>query len=137
MRLCVLALILGTLAPAQTLVEPGQLGGSIAQVQTPHDRTMQRVWIASMLAMAGATAFDAASSWGKSEGNGFLASADGSFGARGLSIKAAIAAAVIVPQLLLRRHKELNRRFLTGNFVQAGIFTAVSIHNLGIDRPRY
>ncbi|MDQ2774713.1 MAG: hypothetical protein M3Y57_07290 [Acidobacteriota bacterium] len=137
MRLCVLALVLGTLASAQTFVEPGQLGGSIAHVETPHDRTMQRLWIGSMLAMAGATAFDAASSWGKSEGNGFLASPDGTFGARGLSIKAAIAAAVIVPQLLLRRHKELNMKFLTGNFVQAGIFTAVSVHNLGINRPSY
>ncbi|HEX4810912.1 MAG TPA: hypothetical protein VH325_18385 [Bryobacteraceae bacterium] len=103
----------------------------IARVETAHDRKVNRIWIASMLAMVGATSLDAGTSWGKREANGFLASSDGTFGAKGLGIKAGMAAGVILPEILLR-HKDLKSKFAVGNFAEAAIFTGVSVHNLRI-----
>lgn len=100
-----------------------------------HDRHVNRIWIASMIAMAAASGFDAGTSWGKFESNGLLASPDGTFGARGLSIKAGVAAAIIVPQILLHKHKDLRAKLAAGNFAGAGVFTGVAIHNLGIAAP--
>lgn len=101
-----------------------------------HDRIVNRVWIASMLAMVAASGFDAGTSWGKQEANGLLASPDGTFGARGVSIKAGAAAAIIIPQILFRKHKELRTKLAIGNFAGAGVFTGVAIHNLGIAAPK-
>ena len=156
-RLAGLTLLCGVLVSAQTLIQPGQLNSGpasppltgnfstltsprysiAANIETPHDRIVRKVWIGSMLAMAGASGLDAATSWGKLEGNGFLASGNGTFGARGLSIKAAMAAAVLLPQALLRNHKELRVKFAVANLVEAGIFTGVSIHNLGVSAPAH
>lgn len=97
-----------------------------------HERHVNRIWIASMIAMVAASGYDAGTSWGKQEGNGLLASPDGTFGARGLSIKAGVAAAIIVPQILLHKHKDLRAKFAAGNFAGAAVFTGVAIHNLGI-----
>ncbi len=104
---------------------------AIASVKD-RDTRMKRLWIGSMAAMLGATSMDAATSWGKREGNGLLASSDGNFGMRGASIKFGMAAAVIIPQVLLRKHVSLRSKFMLGNFIEAGIFTGVSIHNLGV-----
>lgn len=100
-----------------------------------HDRRINRIWIASMISLVAASGFDAGTSWGKYESNGLLASSDGTFGAKGLSIKAGVAAAIIVPQVLLRKHKDLHGKFAVGNFGGAAIFTGVAIHNLGIPVP--
>jgi hypothetical protein len=75
---------------------------------------------------------DAASSWGKLEGNSLLASPDGTFGAKGMSIKVGIAAGVVLPQILLRKHKNLKSKFAIANFAEAGLFGGVAIHNMGI-----
>ncbi len=108
---------------------------TIAQGDTRHDRIMKGLWISSVVAAIAGTSFDAASSWGKLESNGLLASSNGTFGAKGLSIKAGVAAGVIVPQILLRKHKELRTAFIIGNFGEGAIFSAAAIHNLGIQRP--
>lgn len=105
---------------------------SIADVKDRHDRMMKRVWVTSMVSAVAGTSFDAASSWGKLESNSMLASSNGTFGAKGLSIKLSIAAAVIVPQICLRKHKELRPAFVIGNFAEAAVFTAAAVHNLGI-----
>lgn len=105
---------------------------SIAEVSDRHDKLMNRVWIGSMFAAIAATSADAATSWGKREGNGLLASSDGTFGTRGLSIKMGLAAAAIMPQILFRKHKDLKGAFAIGNFGEAAIFTGVAVHNLGI-----
>ena len=74
---------------------------------------------------------------GKYEGNPLLASSDGKFGERGIAIKAGIAAAVLVPQVLLvRKHKDLRSKFAIANFVEAGVFSGVAVHNLGIAAPK-
>jgi len=151
----------GLTLKAETPVQPGQLAASApaiaaqsfsvesgayathTQVKTNiamvddqrHDRFMHRLWIASMMAAAAGTSLDAATSWGKYEGNGFLASSDGRFGAKGVSIKAGLAMAVFMPQIALRRHKELRVPFTIGNFAQAALFGGVAAHNLGVRAP--
>jgi|GEM_PF-3154337 len=141
---------------AQTLIQPGQFAGAspirievanlaagtsssalplnsaMANVEDRHGQAVNRVWIASMLAAAGASSLDAATSWGKTEGNPLLASSNGTFGARGASLKIGIAAALIVPQILLRKHQELKKVFAIGNFGEAAFFSAVAVHNMGI-----
>ena len=97
---------------------------------------MDRIWVGSMVTMLAATSFDAGSSWGKREGNPLLASSNGTFGAKGLSIKMSLAAAVIVPEVLLRHHKDMKSKFAIANFAEAGLFTGVAIHNLGIAGPK-
>ena len=101
-----------------------------------HDRNLNHLWIASMVVMAAASGADAATSWGKLEGNGLLASPDGRFGAKGISIKVGIAAGVIIPQILFRRHKDLRMAFSLGNFAQAALFSGIAIHNVGIAGPK-
>jgi hypothetical protein len=105
---------------------------SIANVDDRHDRLMNRLWIASMVAVAAATTLDAASSWGKLESNSVLASSNGTFGGRGIAIKAGLAAGVIIPQICLRRHKQYRTAFIIGNFGEASIFSAAAAHNLSI-----
>jgi hypothetical protein len=109
---------------------------SVTVIQLPDSRpdAVQRVWIGSICAVVAASAFDAASSWGKQEANPVLASPNGTFGDRGLAIKAAIAGAVLVPQILLHKHKRFRKTFIIANFADAAVFTAVSVHNLGIPR---
>jgi hypothetical protein len=136
----------------QTINQPGQVGtGSIAPMsvvpadnlshssssialteEQEHDRTANRVWIASLFATAAGTSMDAATSWGRREGNGLLAQSDGTFGAKGVGIKAGVAAATIIPQILLRKHKELRTGLIIGNFVEAGLFMGTAIHNLNV-----
>ena len=83
-----------------------------------------------MVAMAGATAFDAGSSWHKRESNSLLASSDGTFAGKGLAIKTSIGVGILAPQILFRKHKDLRSAFSIGNFAEAGIFTGTAIHNL-------
>jgi hypothetical protein len=105
---------------------------SIANVEDSHEQRLKFVWIASIFAMAAATGADAATSWHKQEANGLLASSDGTFGAKGLGIKAGLAGGLILPQILFHRHKDLRTAFTVGNFAQAGVFTGIAIHNLGV-----
>lgn len=110
---------------------------SIANVeQDRHERRLKYLWIASIFAMAAGTGADAATSWHKRESNGLLASSDGTFGAKGVAIKAGLAGGLLVPQILFRKHTDLRNAFTITNFAQAGIFTGVAIHNAGIARPQ-
>jgi hypothetical protein len=146
------------LLPAQRIGAPGELAGApnlalpasafssgtpyvapkpeLVNVEDRHDRHMKAIWIASILAMVAGTGADAASSWHKRESNGLLASSNGTFGAKGLGIKAGIAAGVLTPQIVFRKHKDLRLVFAIGNFAEAGVFTAAAIHNLNIAAPK-
>ena len=101
-----------------------------------HDLRMRHVWIASMAAAVTATSLDAASSWGKLESNSLLAGKNGTFGAKGVGIKAALAAGIVIPQLCLRKHKGLRSAFIAGNLGEAGLFSVAAVHNLGIPPVR-
>jgi hypothetical protein len=105
---------------------------TVANVPEQHNSRMDRWWIASMFAVGGATAADAATSWGKLESNSILASKNGTFGSRGVEIKAALVAGILAPQMILRNHRELHRTFLIGNTAAAGLFTAAAVHNTGV-----
>jgi hypothetical protein len=120
--------------PAVVVFNPA--GPQILSPEMRHERTVNRLWVASLVAVAASTSMDAATSWGKREGNGLLASSDGTFGARGFGIKAGMLAGVVVPQLIFRHHKELRTKFAIGNLIETGIFTGVSVHNLGIAAQR-
>jgi hypothetical protein len=86
--------------------------------------------------MLAATSADAYTSWHKQEGNSFLASSNGTFGAKAVGIKVGLTSAVLIPQLLLRRNRELRKGFIIENFVSAGLFSAVAIHNAGVTAPK-
>jgi len=108
---------------------------SIANVEDRHEQRLKYLWIASMFAMAAGTSADAATSWHKKESNRLLASSDGTFGPKGLGIKAGLAGGLLLPQILFRRHNDLRTAFTIGNFAQAGFFTGVAVHNMGIASP--
>jgi len=78
-----------------------------------------------------------ASSWGRNEANPMLRSGDGRFGAKGASIKLAMAGAIIAPQLfVMKRAPGSQRLFTIANFLQAGLYTGVAIRNYGVhDSP--
>jgi hypothetical protein len=118
---------------------------AIAEVQGPqnprssaeHDKHIKILWTASIVAMLAGTSLDAASSWHKMEGNTLLASSNGLFGARGVGIKAGIAAGVLLPQIVLRKHKDLRIAFAIGNLAEAGMFTGAAIHNFRMSATQY
>lgn len=125
-----LCLVLGVLT-LQAQSQPASLL-SLREDDKPH---VSKVWIASTVALLAATSLDAASSWGKYEGNPLLRSSNGTFGAQGVSLKFAIAGAMLAPQLLFRKNHRATKFFTIANFAQAGMFTGVAIHNFGIPRP--
>ena len=106
---------------------------SIANViETPRERNMRLLWLTSIAAMTAGTAADAYSSWHKRESNSLLASADGTFGVKGVALKSAIAGSVLVPQFFLRKHHDWHLPFAASNFVEAGIFAGATAHNLKV-----
>jgi hypothetical protein len=117
---------------------PAVAARPIAQVRDErHDRHMNALWTASIAAMLAGTSADAVSSWHKREGNSLLASSNGMFGARGVGIKAGIAAGVLLPQIVLRKHKDLRIAFVVGNLAEAGVFTGAAIHNFQLGAPQH
>jgi hypothetical protein len=139
---------------AQNLVTPGQLAGradgavthspfasgmigksskhDTAVIEDQHEKRMRIVWITSIVAMSAATTADAVSSWHKQESNGLLASSNGTFGGRGIALKAGIAAGFLTPQIIFRKHRDWHAAFAVGNFAEAGIFTGAAIHNFRV-----
>jgi len=122
--------------PAQNLLTspvPTPSKVTIASVnETPHEQHVRRLWIASIAAMTAGTAADAYSSWHKQESNSILASSNGTFGAKGVSVKAAIAGGVLLPQIIFRRHRDWQLPFALSNFAEAGIFAGAAAHNLSV-----
>jgi hypothetical protein len=86
-----------------------------------------------MAALSGMAA-DIASSWGCAEGNPMLRNADGSFGARGLAVKASITGGVVLlAHLLHRKYPSLDKPLgivlgATGGFLHA---TAIRNRSFG------
>jgi hypothetical protein len=118
------------LSPTGELPASALRSTRIASVSN-HDRsaTLWKVSIATMLA---ASAFDAASSMGKSEQNPLLRGSDGTFGARGVAIKFALVGASLTPQIIFRNRKDLRRLFTIINFGDTAMFTTIGVHNLGV-----
>jgi len=104
----------------------------ISPVNQRRDSLKRTLWYASIAAALGATAFDSASSWHKHEFNPLLASSNGTFGGRAVSIKIGAAAVTLLPQLILRKHKDLRTGFILGNLAATAIYSGGAIHNLNI-----
>jgi len=98
--------------------------------------TINKVWAASIAALLGGTTMDAASSWGKSESNPLLRSANGTFGMKGLMIKGGLAGAMIAPEIMMRNNEDAKKKLAIVNFVAAGVFSAVVFHNLTIPKVK-
>jgi hypothetical protein len=144
----------GAISQAQNLVAPGALantaplprsafdsgiGGSsivpkqdMAYVESKHDKRMRALWITSIVAMTAGTAADAYSSWHKQESNSVLASSNGTFGTKGVAIKAGIAGGVLIPQIVFRKHRDWYLAFAVSNFAEAGIFAGATAHNWNV-----
>lgn len=129
----VLLFCVAAVSPAQNLFTAPAPSSkvTIANVtETPRERRIRGIWLASIAAMTAGTAADAYSSWHKRESNSFLASSNGTFGVKGAVLKAGIASSVLVPQIVFRRHKEWHLAFAASNFLEAGIFSGATVHNL-------
>ena len=121
--------------PNAGLVQPAPAEANTAAVAAYKNRgTIDKIWTASIAALLGGTAMDAASSWGKAETNPILRSANGTFGMQGLLIKGGLAGAVIAPEILMRNNPEAKKKFAIVNFIAAGVFSAVVFHNLTIPK---
>jgi len=89
-----------------------------------------RMWKWSAIALAGATTADAVSSWGGVEVNPILAGRDRRFGARGVAIKAGIAAGTLIMQwAIMKRHPKAAKAFSYVNFGIAGSYVGFTIRN--------
>lgn len=96
------------------------------------DRAMYR-W--SVGALIGANIADAASSWGKREGNPALRNGDGRFGWNGVAIKAGITGSVLLTQrYILRKHPSQYKGNAWINYSFSGLLTGVAIRNWQIPK---
>jgi hypothetical protein len=106
---------------------------TIAHVEDAPRRHTSRLWVASCIALIAGSSLDMSSSWGRSEANPLLRAGDGRFGAKGVSIKLAMAGAMIGPQyFVMKRAPGLQRVFTVANFLQAGLYTGVAVRNYGV-----
>lgn len=107
-----------------------------AQSETRVKRGWKKAWIASALAVAAATAFDASSSAGRYEGNPLLRRADGTFSPhRALLIKGSTAGLMLFVQALYtRHHPEAYKSATIINAATAGVFAAVAARNRGLPK---
>jgi hypothetical protein len=127
---CALSLVCG----AQS-IQPIRPTIAVIKQDPPQTHT-SKLWVASCLTLLAATSFDAASSMGKHVQTPLLRSADGSFGAKGISIKAAMTGGILIPQLFLHKKKGAERPFTVANFIQTGLYTGIAAHNLGVPQPK-
>lgn len=118
------------------LVQPAPAAetNTAAVAASKNSGTINKIFTVSIAALLGGTVMDAASSWGKAETNPILRSANGTFAMRGLLIKGGLAGAVIAPELLMRNNEEAKKKFAIVNFIAAGVFSAVVLHNLTIPK---
>jgi hypothetical protein len=91
------------------------------------------LWWASQVALVGATAADAASSWHQKELNPILAGPGGRFGGRGLAIKGATIGVTLSLEniLALRAHKRPKALAIV-NLAAAGVTGATAARNWGM-----
>ncbi len=116
-------------APAKYIVLPAR--NTIASVREKNPDAGKKLWIASILALVAANAFDAASSFGRQEANPFLRGSNGQFSpARGFAIKSASTGGLLTLQFLLVRNRpEARRTASIINFVSAGAIAATAARN--------
>jgi hypothetical protein len=105
--------------------------------QAPLDlQPIPRAWKVSALALAGASALDVASSWGKCcERNPLLAASDRRFGTRAVAIKSgALGGQLLLQYFAVKKSPKLAKVLSVVNFAGAGALTYVAVHNFQVPR---
>ena len=93
----------------------------------------RRAWKRSLLAVAASQALDVASSYGLRELNPLLASSDGRFGGKAMSIKlGATGAIVALEYVLVKKYPKSARIFSKLNWASSVVTTGFAIHNYAI-----
>lgn len=87
-----------------------------------------RALFVSIAAMNAASAAEAYTSWHRPEANGILAH-NGQFGPKGVSIKAGTLIGIALMEYKMRKHREMRRPFVVGNFANTGVSSWAAIHN--------
>ena len=112
----------------------------MAGVLRADDTTLYR---ASLAAFAAGNALDAHSSWGQRELNPFAASADGRYGARGLSLKIGCTGGIVLMQAAIihflppgNARNAARLAFTKFNFAAAGAFGGLAVRNYVVRADR-
>ena len=118
-----IGLLIPIVAKSQTFAprEPG------VEVRTGHGQKLLRI---SMGVLAAATVADAATSWNRMEANPLLQGPNGRFGAKGMSLKFALAGSTIAAQWMMSKKMPGSARTMAiANYSMSGILTGVAVHN--------
>lgn len=99
-------------------------------------RPSEKLWRVSLITLAAANALDTRSSWGKCEGNAFIAGGNGRFDGRSAAVKGGLLLGVIwIEHIMGRRNPRLYRFFAIANFSAGGGVAAVAGRNYTIPVP--
>ena len=105
------------------LILPLLLYSTFANAEPKVTKALKWSWAA----LVAGNAMDAASSWGRPELNPILGP---TFGPRAAVIKFGIAGAVIgVEYLFVRRHPQIRKPLVIGNFIAGGLLCGVAVRN--------
>jgi len=93
----------------------------------------RQAWKLSLMGVAASQSLDIVSSYGMRELNPMLASSDGSFGGKAVSIKIGATGAVIALEyVLLKKYPKTARIFSKLNWASSVVTTSFAIHNYAI-----
>ena len=106
-------------------------------LEIKHPLPHKNLWIASLVALGAVNVLDCVSSMGQRELNPVLQNSSGTFGARGIAIKASIVGGTMIVQRLVGYHDPAHffRRMAITNFISAAGMAGVVAHNFVI-RPQ-
>jgi hypothetical protein len=101
-----------------------------------HPAPHKNLWIASLVALGAVNVLDVVSSMGQRELNPLLQNSSGTFGGRGIAIKASVVGGDMILQRLVgyRDPAHFLRRFAIANFISAAGLAGVVSHNFAIRR---
>jgi len=109
------------------LLLAGLLASSMSAAERPS--RWRVVWRVSQMLTAGASAADAATSWGKAESNPMLSTgARFSYGSLGIKI-GTVAGALAAQHFLVRRNPKQTPLYACSNLAAAGVLGFVAAHN--------
>ncbi len=136
------ALAQAELSPASFAVVPARMDLALGQITaaasgappvSPQEAPDKKAWRRSLIAVAASQSLDAISSWGMRELNPLLASADGRFGGRAVSIKLGATAAIAFAEyLVVKKYPRAARVFSRVNWSSAALTTGIALHNFAV-----
>ncbi len=131
--LTVFATLIANLSFADVIEHPRNL-----KEESTIQQKAQKRWMWSALALTAASFADVHSSWGKMEANGLLRSSNGTFGAKGLGVKAGMVGGILLGQhFIVKANPKLANAMTFANYGMAGVKLSVAARNYKIDPPKY